>query len=147
MLAGSLLGSGWMLRLRVTGTSMKPLIRSGSVLRIAPLRPSTGAPKRGDIVLFSAPSGRLLAHRIVDIQGESYLTKGDSSGEPDGLVGHRQLLGRVVGIDGLFFFPLDGPLTRRLGLFFNRHYPRLVRFKAALKARLRGTPRLAGEGS
>jgi len=126
---------------------MKPLLRSGSLVRIAPLTGSSSDPALGDIVLFEATSGRLIAHRIVAIHQETYCTKGDSSGELDGPVYRRQLLGRVLGIEGLFFLPLHGPLARRIGLFVNRHYPRLVRWKAALKARSSRSPRLAGERS
>ena len=140
-----------MVQLRVSGMSMKPILRSGSLIRIAPLASlsgSAGVPKLGDIVLFRAASGRLVVHRVIELDGENYRTKGDSSGEPDGLVGRRQLLGKILGIEGFFFLPLDGPLARYIGLFFNRHYPRLVRVKSALKRRWAGTaPSLAGEGS
>ncbi len=159
-LAQSLLESGWMLRLRVSGSSMKPLVRSGSLLRIAPLsplsppsRPSplsslSGAPILGDIVLFRATSGRLVAHRVIGSDGETYRTKGDSAGESDGPVERRQLLGKILGIEGPLFLPLDGPVARRIGLLLNRHYPRLVRLKTALKRRFVETaPNLAGEGS
>ncbi|MGH9461784.1 MAG: S24/S26 family peptidase [Vicinamibacteria bacterium] len=146
-LAESLLGSGWTLRLRVSGTSMKPLLRSGSVVRIAPLSLPAG-PLLGDIVLLRAASGRMLAHRVIELDGHRCLTKGDASGESDGLVGRGQLLGRILGIDGIFFLPLDGTVARRIGLLLNRYYPRLVRLKAALKRRLSGSfPSLAGEGS
>ncbi len=153
-MAESLLASGWMLRLRVFGSSMKPFLRSGSLIRIAPLSSMSGlsglsgSPDLGDIVLFRAASGRMVAHRLIEIDGETYRTKGDSSGEPDGPVERRQLIGKILGIEGLFFLPLDGPVARRIGLFFNRHYPRLVRLKSVLKRRLAGTaPSLAGEGS
>lgn len=128
---------------------MKPLIRSGSLLRIAPLShgPSGGDPTLGDIVLLAAPSGRLVAHRIIAIDGDAYRTKGDSSGEPDGRVERHQLLGKVLGIESLIFLPLDGPRARRIGLWINRYYPRLVRWKAAIRARSGRAPRLAGEGS
>ncbi len=153
-LAESLLASGWMLRLRVFGSSMKPFLRNGTLTRIAPLSglsPLAGTPNLGDIVLFKAASGRMVAHRVIGLDGETYRTKGDSSGEPDGPVKRRQLLGRILGIEGLFFLPLDGPVARRIGLFVNRHYPRLVRLKSTLKRlkrRLSGTaPSLAGENS
>jgi hypothetical protein len=90
----------------------------------------------------------MVAHRVIELDGDRCRTKGDSSGESDGLVGRPQLLGRILGIDGIFFLPLDGPVARRIGLLLNRYYPRLVRLKAALKRRLSGSFRsLAGEGS
>jgi len=137
-----------MLRLRVSGTSMKPLLRSGSVVRIAPLSSVPAGLMLGDLVLFRAASGRLVAHRVIELDGDRCRTKGDSSREPDDLVEHGQLLGKILGIDGILFLPLDGPLARRIGLLLNRYYPRLVRLKAALKRRLSGSvPSLAGEGS
>ena len=146
-LARSLLGAGWIVRLRVAGRSMKPFLGSGSLIRIAPL-PSVSPPALGDIVLLRAASGRLVAHRVIELQGETYRTKGDSSGEPDSPVHRSRLVGKVIGIEGPIFLPLDGRVARYIGLLVNRHYPRLVRLKAALKRRLSGNaPRLAGEGS
>src|SRR3990172_4274065 len=135
-LAESLLGSGWTLRLRVSGSSMKPLLRKGSLLRIAPCSP---APTAGEIVLFRAASGRLVVHRVIGHEGEKLRTKGDSAGVTDRLVERHQLLGRVLGVDGLLFVPLDGPLARRVGLLLNRYYPSLVRWNAALRRRLAST--------
>ena len=137
-----------MLRLRVSGTSMKPLLRSGSVVRIAPWSSLPAGLMLGDIVLFRAESGRLVAHRVIELDGDRCRTKGDSSREPDGLVEHGQLLGKILGIDGILFLPLGRPVARRIGLLLSRYYPRLVRLKAALKRRLLGSvPSLAGEGS
>jgi len=142
-LAESLLGSGWTLRLRVSGSSMKPFLRKGSLLRIAPCSPE---PTVGEIVLFRAASGRLVVHRVVGHEGEKLRTKGDSAGVSDRLVDRHQLLGRVLGVEGLLFVPLGGPLARRVGLLLNRYYPPLVRWKAALRRRLVGTTAgLAGE--
>jgi hypothetical protein len=90
----------------------------------------------------------MVAHRVIELDGDRYRTKGDASSESDGAVGRSQLLGRILGIDGIVFLPLDGPVARRIGLLLNRYYPRLVRLKAALKRRLLGSvPSLAGEGS
>src|SRR3972149_12071028 len=90
-LAESLLGAGWTLRLRVSGSSIKPLLRKGSLLRIAPRSP---APTVGEIVLFRAASGRLVVHRVVGHEGEKLRTKGDSAGGSDRLVGRPPPLGR-----------------------------------------------------
>ena len=145
--AESLLGSGWTLRLRVTGNSMRPLIPNRSLVRIAPISDS-GQLSLGDIVLTRAASGRLVAHRVVELDGERCRTKGDASGRRDGWIRHSQVLGKILGIEGALFLPLHGPIARRAGLWLNRHYPRLVRLKAAVKGRLSGSlQRLAGEGS
>lgn len=146
-LVKSLLEAGWMLRFPVSGRSMKPLLRDGSRVRVAPLSPSSSeTPRLGDIVLFELASGRLVAHRVIEIQGQIVRTKGDSSGEAEAPVDRSQLLGTILGIEGRFFVPLDGPTARRIGLFLNRHYPRLVRLKAALRSRLGIAPPLTSEG-
>jgi hypothetical protein len=146
-LAESLLRSGWTVRLRASGSSMKPLLRSGSLLRIAPC---TERPSVGDIAFFRAASGRLVAHRVLACDGSRVWTKGDSSGEPDGHVEVSGILGRVLGIERPFFIPLFIPLTgrlaRRIGLALNRYYPKLVQLKRALCRQAPRAPRLAREG-
>jgi Signal peptidase, peptidase S26 len=138
----TLLRSGTPLTLPVSGSSMKPLLQKGARLRIIPCKE---APLRGDIVLYRAPSGRLIAHRVVGFAGEKVRTKGDSSRTPDPLVDRGRILGLVIGAEGRFV-PLRGPLARRVGLLINRYFPRMVRYKAALRRRLTNNPpRLAGE--
>ena len=62
-LAASLLKCGWSIRLRVSGWSMKPLLKSGCLVRVAPLKET---PQVGDIVLYRTEANRLVSHRVVD---------------------------------------------------------------------------------
>jgi hypothetical protein len=144
-IAESLLRSGWTLRLRATGRSMKPLLREGCLLRI---EPSSGPPRRGDIVAFRAAGDRLVIHRVLECDGNGIWTKGDASARRDDRIVQSQILGRVLGIEEPFFIPLTGRLAVATGLFLNRFYPSLVKVKAALGRRLRGalTPMEVGEG-
>ena len=60
---GVLLESGFDLRVRVTGASMRPMIADGSFVTI-----TRGAPenlKPGDVLLIRTRSGGMLLHRFV----------------------------------------------------------------------------------
>jgi len=142
-LAESLLRSGWTLSLRVSGSSMKPLLRSGTVLRIAP---SNARPMVGDIAFFRTASGRFVAHRVLACDENRVWTKGDSSGQADGPVEVSEVLGRVLGIEEPFFIPLTGGLARHIGLVLNRYYPKLVQLKKTLRRFLPRAPQLEREG-
>ncbi len=138
-LAESLLRSGWTLSLRVSGSSMKPLLRSGTVLRIAP---SNERPMVGDIAFFRTAGGRLVAHRVLACDESRVWTKGDSSGQADGPVEVSEVLGRVLGIEEPFFIPLTGGLARHIGLVLNRYYPKLVQWKKNVRRFLPRAPQL-----
>jgi hypothetical protein len=122
---------------------MKPLLRSGTVLRIAP---SNECPTVGDIAFFRAAGGRLVAHRVLACDESRVWTKGDSSGQADGPVKVSEVLGRVLGIEEPFFIPLTNGLARRIGLVLNRYYPKLVRLKKNVRRFLPRAPWLEREG-
>jgi signal peptidase I len=91
------LGRFGSVRLRVTGTSMRPAIAPGDLVRIERCAPD--AVQTGDVVAFVA-SGRVFVHRLLEIQrtprGSFFVTRGDSNPDPDPIVHESQLLGRVV---------------------------------------------------
>jgi len=95
-LAGEVLRSSGILRLRVTGWSMLPTVWPGDTLVIE--RVDSDAVCEGDIVLFNRER-RLFAHRVVTKSGSDgdtrILTRGDAMPQPDPLVSDRDLLGRV----------------------------------------------------
>lgn len=80
----------------LTSTSMMPTIRPNSLLFIK----RQSAYEVGDVVGYYAKVNEkeeIVAHRIVGIGGNVYLTQGDSNSEPDGvLVLPRLVIGRVV---------------------------------------------------
>jgi Peptidase S24-like len=130
-LVASLLGDGYDVRLRVTGWSMKPLIRSGSVLHFS----ASGSPRAGDVVLTRHANGSLVAHRVIEIDGDWIRTKGDACRTADGRVQRSAVVACAVGWEGPvpFCLPLRGRFMRTAGLVLNRLYPLLVAaFRAAI---------------
>ena len=96
-LVQSLLQQGIVVRIRVSGNSMRPLLQSGDLVDIAPL---AGIPRLGDILFFLRKDGTPLVHRLIwqRSQGNSkllLLTKGDSCSAFDGFIPAEQVLGRV----------------------------------------------------
>jgi hypothetical protein len=85
------------IRLGVTGTSMRPAIGPGDVVRIE--RCALDAIQPGDIVAFVA-SRRVFVHRLLEVQstpsGSVFVTRGDSNPDPDPIAHESQLLGRVA---------------------------------------------------
>ncbi len=125
------LESGVDVRVRLSGFSMKPLMRSGSVLRFSAL----GTPRVGDVVLLSLPNGeptrhvKLVAHRVLALDDDYVWTKGDSSGTPDPPVPWSRVLACATTLetDGALAIPLSNAPMRALGLLMSSLYPRLVR--------------------
>lgn len=76
-LAGDLLGRGTSVRIRVTGSSMSPFIRSGDVVTLVP-PPSRGV-RLGDVIAFSPQPGRMVVHRVVAGTARAPLTRGDAA--------------------------------------------------------------------
>lgn len=99
-LAAEVAGAFGQLRLRVSGTSMAPVIRPGDVLSVE----AAGLEQlsAGEIVVF-AREGRLIAHRLVartERAGADFLvTRGDRTRRNDAPVSSAELLGRVTRIE------------------------------------------------
>ncbi len=136
-LAESLLSSGWTIHLPATGWSMKPLLRPGCLLRIAPTRK---VPRIGEIVLYRSKSGRLISHRVLVSKSEFILTKGDACVTPDSPVNRSRILGQVIAVEKPYFIPLVGSFALLAGRFLNQFYPQLVKLKTAIH-------RFAGAGA
>ncbi|GMR22035.1 MAG: hypothetical protein BMS9Abin37_0361 [Acidobacteriota bacterium] len=127
------------IRVRLSGFSMKPLMRSGSVLRFS----AREMPRVGDIVLLSFSDGanrpsrastpirhaKLVAHRVLALDDDCVWTKGDSSGTPDPPVPWSRVLASATTLEtgGAFAIPLGNGPMRALGLLMSSWYPRLVR--------------------
>jgi len=85
------------LHVRVTGASMLPAIWPGDVVTIRSSQLTDVSP--GDLVLFHRDR-RFFVHRVLEMSGNSLLTRGDSVLGPDPPVSPDELLGRVVSITG-----------------------------------------------
>ena len=95
-LALELLAEGLSVEIPVTGSSMAPFVRSGDVLRLAPL---VAPACRGDVVAFPRPDGRMVVHRVVAAAGDRLLTRGDAVPQADGWIAAAALAGRVVSVE------------------------------------------------
>jgi phage repressor protein C with HTH and peptisase S24 domain len=85
---------GGTFRFRAAGFSMFPVIQDGDRVLIEPLGGSE--PVIGDIAAFIQPDTASLAiHRIIGINGDAYLLKGDNTLEADGYVPRTDILGLV----------------------------------------------------
>ena len=111
------------LRIRLSGFSMKPLVRSGSVLRFSAM----AEPAMGDIVLLHYPRHKLVAHRVLRLSRESVWTKGDSCGAPDPPIARARVLAAATCLEvGAVEIPLQNPTMRSLGRLASLVYPKLV---------------------
>lgn len=123
-LVSSLLSGGLDVRIRLCGFSMKPLVRSGSVLRFS----ARAEPTTGDIVLLRYPGQKLVAHRVLRLSEESVWTKGDSCRVPDPPVARARVLGAATCLEvGPVAIPLQNRTMRSLGLLASLVYPKVVR--------------------
>ena len=123
-LVSSLLSGGLDVRIRLCGFSMKPLVRSGSVLRFS----ARAEPTTGDIVLLRYPGQKLVAHRVLRLSEESVWTKGDSCRVPDPPVARARVLGAATCLEvGPVAIPLQNRTMRSLGRLASLIYPKLVR--------------------
>lgn len=75
---------------------MLPLLRAGDRVTLEPL---DGPPRAGDILLILGRAG-LMVHRVARVvpgaEGWRALMRGDASRGPDGLLGPREIVGRVA---------------------------------------------------
>jgi hypothetical protein len=97
----SLLADGLHVRFRAAGRSMRPTVRDGECLVVAPVVPREVV--RGDVVLCQTWRGPV-AHRVVaverDASGVSRLVlRGDASLEPDRPLPATSLRARVIGVE------------------------------------------------
>lgn len=78
----------------IQGGSMGQALPVGSVAMAQPVDPTTLAP--GDIVAFESPLGRVITHRVVEVEEEGFRTRGDANEEADAsLVPASRVVGKV----------------------------------------------------
>lgn len=101
-LIADLLGRGVEVRVRVTGESMRPLLRGGELATV--VRVPASSLRLGDLVLWRSGEGQLVLHRIVRISGEGeggrFWTRGDALAACDESFAADQVLGRVSRVAG-----------------------------------------------
>lgn len=120
------LSQGQAVRFQVRGDSMAPLILTDDFLIVHPVQRDAMA--LGDVVLCSSPRG-LTAHRVIELRGGSFVTRGDNAVSSDDPLPDDALLGKVTWIERegrRFEVRSMGGLRLRGARFFAR-----VRRKAA----------------
>ena len=90
--AAAMLREGRAVELPAVGTSMRPLIPPGGVVRVEPAHAADVRP--GDVVLVD-DGERLVCHRLVYIAGGRLVTRGDDMLTCDPPLPTAALLGRV----------------------------------------------------
>lgn len=104
-LLGEVLRKGAEFRFRASGTSMWPIIKDGDKLTIAPLSPDET--RNGQVVAIVKDStDHVYVHRIVDVQRDGVVTKGDNQQTYDPKADFDEIVGRVVQVHrGIFPVP------------------------------------------
>ncbi|HKW47452.1 MAG TPA: S24/S26 family peptidase [Gemmatimonadaceae bacterium] len=117
-----------------SGGSMHPTIRHADPVLVAPF---TRHLRRGQVVLVPLGS-RLMLHRVVDVQGDIVLTRGDARQRNDTPIGKQQLVARALAVRQESMVTAL-VLTLRFGLaplvrfVLNGTYRRVRRLQAALR--------------
>jgi len=95
---------------KVVGNSMFPLIRKGDWIYIEPITENNL--QSGDIILFSV-NQRFVVHRIVNIENDQLVTKGDWSRSLDPSITKVNVIGKLVAIKkGKYKLTLNHPFLR-----------------------------------
>jgi hypothetical protein len=93
----SLLHDGYDLRLRVTGNSMKPFLKTGSYVTLSKIPADKLRP--GDIIFFRSADQTFKLHRLIGIGKKYLVAKGDALNLPDSEIDRNHYLGKVIRIE------------------------------------------------
>ncbi len=96
----------------VEGRSMEPTLQPGDLIVIVK-RISPKDIAVGDVVVYRR-GGTLIIHRVIRIEGDALITKGDNNWLPDPPVKFQAVLGKVLELGGS---PIKVPLVGYLTLF------------------------------
>ncbi len=127
-LAKAVLSTSNRLRFKARGRSMRPTIPDGSILEIQ--KNAFSEVRKNDIILYSAGTHRLVAHRVLRRKGDILLARGDSSLRID-RVEEGNYLGSVIARissnrGGETRTDLTSTLCRAQGIVSGRLFPLLV---------------------
>jgi len=113
------------------GGSMMPTLRDGQRLAVGAARHYWP----GDVMVFRRGDGVLCVHRVLGCRwhrGEmAYVTRGDAAVRGDAPVRRRQVLGRLVEVDGVPW--RTGPLSRAAAIAGYIGYARMVAVRRVVR--------------
>jgi signal peptidase I len=141
-LTDDILTQGSAVRFKARGQSMRPFIRDGDILTVAPVK--TSMLRRSDVILYRAPAGNLVAHRVHSISRVNSKTMlticGDAQLNSQETIHAHQVLGRVQNIErNGTITNITGVLPRMLSLFHFRLLKLYHLIHRTFKSRRTGT--------
>ena len=78
------------------GISMYPTIRNGDYIVVDTTPEDI---RVGDIIVYVAPNGEFVGHRVIGVTGDGYIVKGDNNPVPDPWIVHdNQIIGEVENV-------------------------------------------------
>jgi len=100
--ARQLLSKSVPIEIKMSGSTMSPVIEDGDVITIEPIQENSLRP--GDIILYNSLRDTAVIHRVVRVEkGESadrsIVTRGDAASQNDLAVAFHRVLGRVKRIE------------------------------------------------
>ncbi len=90
------LQQGGRARMTVSGSSMRPFIRSGETVELASVTPGSLVP--GMVVLVETTEGRHVLHRVIRVTPQGVFTRGDANFHEEGPFAFDRILAMVTGI-------------------------------------------------
>lgn len=94
----------------VEGTSMEPTLQSGDLVVVVK-KVSFGDIAVGDIIVYRR-GGTLIIHRVIRVEDDALIAKGDNNWLPDPPVRFQAVVGKVLELgDSVIKVPLVGYLT------------------------------------
>jgi len=88
--------------LRGVGVSMQPIIGEGTIIVVVPTKWEDL--KESDIVVYKTPVGKLVAHRLIRLEGDHWIIKGDNNSIIDPYTVTRD---NLLGVAVNYFYPPD----------------------------------------
>ena len=96
--AQEVLSCGVAFRFLALGGSMRPFIRGGDIITLAPFDPT--ACSIGDVVAIVRPeNGCLMVHRVVSVAGDRCRIQGDNNSDADGEYLYESVVGTVTRVE------------------------------------------------
>ena len=100
----------------ITSGSMWPSLKRGDLILIKGVE-SKDEVEVGDIVVYKNPKGFTI-HRVIKINEETFVTKGDANNVEDAPVSYEEIIGKPLTINNK---PLRIPILGMVSVFINKN--------------------------